>query len=231
MECSSDKNIDIINESRAKSKTREVWRKDLGSAAGKPSERRQTGDCSTQPLVTQSDYFNRRVFTETADNQPDDFEMDRAIGKFGLNFSKGRGGQRPSGNTHKPDKHLLSGGKDRNILHSMALELPKTNVVISTNNIHQNISIFTEDRQAPKKILLTEGSVKGVHHLLIQPRSKDRLIKRDSKKTFEKMRLRKDKKSTVVGHRDELRLNKSKDWKDKQEVGVRERHIKTQAAE
>lgn len=109
------------------------------------------------------------------------------------------------------------------------MELPKTNVVISTNNIHQNISIFTEDRQGPKKVLLTEGSVKPVRSSLKQqPRSKDKLIKKDSKKIFDKVRLRKDKKSTVLNH--EIKLNKSKDWKDRQDIG-KDRHIKTQAAE
>lgn len=101
--------------------------------------------------------------------------------------------------------------------------------MISTNNIHQNISIFTEERpqqQGAKKILLTEGSVKGVRCELTQTRSREKLMKKDSKKVFEKMRMRKDKKS--IGNA-ELRLNKSKDWKEKSEA--KERHIKTQAAE
>lgn len=82
------------------------------------------------------------------------------MGKLALQFAKHKTSLKPSTVTRKPERKLLSGGKEKNPLYSMALDGQKTNVMISTNNIHQNISIFAEDRPHSRKVLVTEGSAK-----------------------------------------------------------------------
>lgn len=94
----------------------------------------------------------------------------------------------------------------------MTIQVPKTGVMIAANNLHQNISIFTEGKQKrdSTKILVTEPGV------IIS--SKDKGVKKENKKIFDRLLLTKEK-----GIKDDtLKDSKSKENKDRPLFGSSE---------
>lgn len=93
---------------------------------------------------SEKDYFNRRVFTENACDEVE-IDLDKYTSKLGFHHLKNF---KSASNLKKGVKkgYMVRGyssGKEKNP-GAASFQVPKGGMMISTNNIHQNICIFPE---------------------------------------------------------------------------------------
>lgn len=120
-------------------------------------------------MLTQGDYYSRRVFTELADND-DELEIEKAMKRYGFNFKREifQPVEEDKPFLKKDPKKFCSASREKNNLFSASKDRKK-NIMTSSKNIHTGSGFFRDEivKRKDPKIMVTEGSVKGVGFLFI----------------------------------------------------------------